>query len=206
MSKQMREIMDKFGNLLNESSLNRIYSHIQEHDCAIITAFRSSMVNCVSGEDDERILNIRNNKNRNKNLKAALISLGYGVTGVKGTYIENFMSDNEIEVKEDSYFVVNLTDDPTFISKIIKLGEIFCQDSVLILERGGENNYLYGTNESDFPGYGESVPVGGFKPGIESEFMTRVSGRPFALESFGNLQINSKYLVEKFAKPIIDIL
>lgn len=164
------------------------------------------MVNCVGEEDDERILNIRNNKNRNKNLKAALLSLGYGVTGVKGTYIENYMSDNAIEVKEDSYFVVNLSDDPSFIGNIIKLGEIFCQDSVLILERGGENNYLYGTNESDFPGYGESVPVGSFKPGIESEFMTRVGGRPFTLESFGDLQINSKYLVKEFAKPIIDIL
>lgn len=206
MSKQMREMMDKFGNLLNESSLNRIYSHILNHDCVVITAFRSSMVNCVGEEDDERILNIRNNKNRNKNLKAALLSLGYGVTAVKGTYIENFMSDNAIEVKEDSYFVVNLSDDPSFIGNIIKLGEVFCQDSVLIMKKGGENNFLYGTNKSDFPGYGESVPVGGFKPGIESEFMTRVGGRPFTLESFGDLQINSKRIVKEFAKPIIDIL
>ena len=29
--------------------------------------------------------------------------MGYGVTAVKGTYIENFMSDNSIEVKEEDW-------------------------------------------------------------------------------------------------------
>jgi hypothetical protein len=205
MSKQMREIMNKFGKVLNESSLTRIHSHIMKHDCAVITAFRNKLINCMS-EDNGDKLNIGDNKMRNKHLKSALLSLGYGVTSVKGTYIENYMSDNQVEVKEDSYFVVNLTDNPDFISHIKKLGEMFCQDSVMIVEQGGDNNYLFGTNKSDFPGYGESSPVGNFKPGIESEFMTKVGGRPFALESFGDLQINSKRLVKEFAKPIIDLL
>jgi hypothetical protein len=189
MSKQMREMINKFGNVLNESSLNRVHSFIQKHDCSIITAFRSSLINCVDNEDGKK-LNIRDNKSRNKHLKSALISLGYGVTNVKGTYVENFLSDNQIEVSEDSYFVVNLPNDPSFTDKIKKLGEMFCQDSVLILEKGGDVNYLFGTNNSDFPGYGETIPVGNFKPGIESEFMTKVGGRPFALESFDLLQIN----------------
>jgi hypothetical protein len=116
------------------------------------------------------------------------------------------LSDNQIEVSEDSYFVVNLPNDPSFTDKIKKLGEMFCQDSVLILEKGGDVNYLFGTNNSDFPGYGETIPVGNFKPGIESEFMTKVGGRPFALESFDLLQINSKRIVKEFAKPVIDLL
>jgi hypothetical protein len=205
MSKQMREIMNKFGKVLNESSLTRIHSHIMKHDCAVITAFRNKLINCMS-EDNGDKLNISDNKMRNKRLKSALLSLGYGVTSVKGTYIENYMSDNQVEVKEDSYFVVNLTDDPDFISHIKKLGEMFCQDSVMIVEQGGDNNYLFGTNKSDFPGYGEKIELGYFKPGIESEFMTKVSGRPFALESFGDLQINSKRIVKEFAKPILDLL
>jgi hypothetical protein len=205
MSKEMREIMNKFGNVLNESSLNRIHSFTKKYDCGIITAFRNSLINCVGDENDTK-LNIRDNKLRNKHLKSALISLGYGVTNVKGTYVENFLSDNQIEVKEDSYFVVNLPNDPMFIANIKKLGELFCQDSVMILENGGDNNYLFGTNKSDFPGYGESRPVGNFKSGIESEFMTKVGGRPFALESFGDLQINSKRIVKEFAKPVIDLL
>jgi hypothetical protein len=205
MSKQMREIMNKFGKVLNESSLTRIHSHIMKHDCAVITAFRNKLINCMS-EDNGDKLNIGDNKMRNKHLKSALLSLGYGVTSVKGTYIENYMSDNQVEVKEDSYFVVNLTDNPDFISHIKKLGEMFCQDSVMIVEQGGDNNYLFGTNKSDFPGYGEKIELGYFKPGIEAEFMTKVSGRPFALESFGDLQINSKRIVKEFAKPILDLL
>jgi hypothetical protein len=117
MSKQMREIMNKFGKVLNESSLTRIHSHIMKHDCAVITAFRNKLINCMS-EDNGDKLNISDNKMRNKRLKSALLSLGYGVTSVKGTYIENYMSDNQVEVKEDSYFVVNLTDNPDFISHI----------------------------------------------------------------------------------------
>jgi hypothetical protein len=36
--------------------------------------------------------------------------------------------------------------------------------------------------------------------------MTKVGGRPFALESFHLLQINSKRIVKEFAKPVIDLL
>lgn len=205
MSKEMREIINKFGNVLNESSLNRIHSHIMKHDCAIITAFRNKLINCMS-EDSGDKLNISDNKMRNKHLKSALLSLGYGVTSVKGTYIENYMSDNEIDVKDDSLFVVNISEDPSFISGIKKLGEIFCQDSVMIIKQGGNDNYLFGTNLSDFPGYGEKIKIGNFKPGIESEFMTKVVGRPFTLESFDDLQINSKRIVKEYAKTILNLL
>jgi hypothetical protein len=206
MSEPMRNLMDKFGKLLNESTLNRIHTHVMEHDCSVITAFRNSFVNCLDDDNDEERLNIRTNKNINKTLKATLLSLGYGVTEVKGTYIENYLSDNEIEVKEDSYFVVNLKDDLNFVDNIIKMGEILCQDSVLIIKQGGNDNYLVGTNKSDFPGHGEIVNLGKLKAGVESQFMTKVGGRPFTLETFGNLQINSKRIVIEYSKPIINLL
>lgn len=187
---------------INESSLNRIKSFIDNHQCAVITAFRNQLVNCLSFDDDETKINIHDNKGRNKKLKAALLYMGYEITKVKGTYIENYMSENSVEVKEDSFFVVNLKNDPKFISNITKLGELFCQDSVLIFDLG--NNYLYGTNNSDFPGLGNEISVGKFKPGIEGEFMTKVSGRPFTVESFDLLQINSKRIVSEIARPIVD--
>ena len=206
MSKQMRDLINKFGKVLTESTLNRVHKHVMKHDCSIITAFRNSFVNCLDDVNDEKRLNIRTNKNINKTLKSALLSLGYGVTEVKGTYIENYLSDNEIEVKEDSYFVVNLKDDPDSIDNIIKMGEILCQDSVLIIKQGGDDNYLVGTNKSDFPGHGEVVNLGKLKAGVESQFMTKVGGRPFTLESFDNLQINSKRIVSEYSKPIINLL
>ena len=63
-------------------------------------------------------------------------------------------------VTEDSWFVVNSKDDSNFISTIVKLGGMYCQDSIAILEKGGKNSYLIGTNNSEFPGYGEKITFG----------------------------------------------
>lgn len=232
MSKQMRDILDKFKDLsseqnfsrlrrrlpseffesinqkenLTESTLNRLYSHIKNHNCAVITAFRNKLINCKQSEDVDKKINIHNNKGRNKQLKSALLLLGYNITDVKGSYVENYMKENSVEVKEDSYFVVNSTDNPYFIKDIIDLGELFCQDSVMIIERGGDNIYLVGTNNNDFPGYGNTEKLGKFKPGLEGQFMTKVGGRPFVVESFKTLQNNTKHLVERYGRPIVDMI
>jgi len=192
------------SNEISESSLSRINKYIENKQCAVISAFRNTLTNCLYDEDDDKRLNIFDNKGRNKKLYSSLLALGYGVTKVKGTYIENYMQENAVEVKEDSYFVVNLNDDPKFIRKIIRLGETFCQDSVFIFDIGF--NYLFGTNKSEFPGYGTIINVGKFRPGHEGELMTKISGRPFTVENFKDLQINSKRLVKEWSKPIIDSL
>jgi hypothetical protein len=132
--------------------------------------------------------------------------LGYGVTKVKGTYVENFAQQNAIEVNEESFFVVNMKDDSDFISNMTKLGELFCQDSIMIIEKGGDNNYLIGTNNSEYPGYGNIEKLGEFKPDVEAEFMTRVGGRPFSFESFDLLQNNTKRLVSEDAKILMKFL
>lgn len=196
----------KTGDVIEESTLNRLMSHIMSHDCAVITSFRNSMVNCLFSGKNDKLINIRTNKGRNKTLKASLLSLGYDITKVKGSYIENYLSDNQIEVKEDSFFVVNSNDDDNFINTIYRLGEMFCQDSVLIIEKGGDSIYLHGTNNSDFPGFGNNVPMGKFKPGIEGEFMTKVGGRPFVIENFKLLSNNSKKIVTDLSRPIIESL
>lgn len=193
-------------NQISESSLSRVYSHVQKHDCAIITAFRNKLINCVTGEQSGKELNTFQNKERNKNLKSALLMLGYGVTSVKGSYIENYMEDNQIEVNEDSYFVVNRNNDSNFEKMIFSLGQMFCQDSVAILRKGGENNYLVGTNYGDFPGYNNIEPLGKIKMGDEDMFMTKVGGRPFVMESFDKSQINTKRLIIKYGKPILEMI
>jgi len=209
---------------VNESSLNRIYSHILQHDCAVITAFRKKLNNCISknswsisellllpgdeakDDSEEVVLNTSQNKKRNQELKSTLLKLGYSVTSVKGTYIEDYMSENAIEVKEDSYFVVNIKDDPQFKNNIANLGKNYCQDSVIIIEKGGNNNILYGTNYNSFPGAKKKYQLGKFKPGVESEFMTKVGNRPFTLESYDSLQINSKRIVTELSRHIVSLL
>ena len=104
-------------------------------------------------------------------IKATLLKFGYGVTAVEGTYIENYMKKNAVEVKEDSMFVVNLEDDPKFFANLEMLAQKFCQDSVLLVPQGGEGAYLKGTNDS-YPGLGKSEKVGSFTGGKEGEFMT----------------------------------
>ncbi len=191
---------------VTESSLSRVYSHVQKYDCAIITAFRNKLIDCSMGDKSGKDLNIFQNKARNKNLKSALLMLGYGVTGVKGSYIENYMQDNQIEVTEDSYFVSNKNNDPRFEKMIISLGRMFCQDSVAILKKGGENNYLVGTNYVDFPGFNNIEQLGKIKMGDEDLFMTKVGNRPFVMESFDDSQINTKRLIIKYGKPILEMI
>lgn len=199
--------------LLKESGLSRVHQHIEEHDCAILTAFRNDpkdMSKCAKGsiDDTDQKGNTRTlNKRRNRDLKAILFGFDYGVTAVDGSYIENFEQPDQIEVKEDSLFVVNLNDDPDFVRNVQEMAEKFCQDSVIVIPQGGKSAYLYGTNSSEFPGYGEKVEVGNLKMGKEAEFMTRVNKRPFTfgegLETYKNLSRLEKMVVKSIKKQLL---
>ena len=190
---------------INESSLSRVSSYIQNYDCAVITAFRNQLINCVLDEKSEEELSLYDKRARNKKLKAALMLLGYGVTNVKGSYIENYMEENAIELKEESFFVVNINNDSDFFRNIVALGKLYCQDSVIFFMDGGSDIFLYGTNHFDFPGYEEKKQYSKFNYGLESEFSTKVGGRPFTMmETFKNAQINSKRMITEFGRPILD--
>jgi hypothetical protein len=201
MSKEMRR-------LLNESNTKRLYKHLMNYDCAVITAYRDSLKGCLKGslgidkEDSEFIeLTKKENQSRNKVLLTALLRLKYGVTSVVGTYIENYMTDNEVPVSEHSFFVVNLTNDPKFKENLIKFGKYFCQDSVLFMDKGDVNNYLYGTNNSH-PGVGNSEQLGKWKDGT-SEYMTTKNKKSFYLETFDSGNVGSKFLIDRASKDIL---
>ena len=201
MSKEMRR-------LLNESNTKRLYKHLMNYDCAVITAYRDSLKGCLKGslgidkEDSEFIeLTKKENQSRNKVLLTALLRLKYGVTSVVGTYIENYMTDNEVPVSEHSFFVVNLTNDPKFKENLIKFGKYFCQDSVLFMDKGDVNNYLYGTNNSH-PGVGNIGQLGKWKDGT-SEYMTTKNKKSFYLETFDNGNVGSKFLIDRESKDIL---
>ena len=69
----MKKILENWNKfVLTESGLSRIYGHIMEHDSAILTAFRNEYTNAE-------------NYQRNRELKAYLLSMGYGVTKVEGS-------------------------------------------------------------------------------------------------------------------------
>ena len=209
--KKLMEGWNKYTKeVLNESSLSRLWTHMQDHQTAMITAFRDDPENgedCVMApQPAEGNSPGQKNKDRNRDLKATLLKFGYGVTAVQGTYIENYMKDNAVEVKEDSMFVVNLEDDPQFFINLEMLAQKFCQDSVLLVPQGGEGAYLKGTNNS-YPGLGKSEEVGSFTGGKEGEFMTRVKGRPVVfkeeLETYASKSRLSRMAIAAIAKRVL---
>tara|TARA_R100000008_G_scaffold61052_1_gene38468 strand:- start:120 stop:755 length:636 start_codon:yes stop_codon:yes gene_type:complete len=204
----MKKILNEWNEfILNESSISRTYEHITNHDTAFVTAFRDNtedLTKCM--EDHSKTLK---NFERNRQLKAVLLNKGYGVTAVDGTYVEDFGTPAAKEVKENSFFVVNLSDSPKFKDDLRGLSEHFCQDSFLFVPRGGEDAILVGTNKAEFPGYGNEEEVGSFLGGQEGEFMTRVgkSKRPIkfgeGLETKAKMQNNTKFLISRLANKVL---
>ena len=208
MNRMFKLMEDDTKAEIDETSLSRVWSYTEKYEIATITAFRNQNVNCLKvrdGEEEGQEFSRKDNVERNKDLYAVLLNKGYGITKVKGTYIENFDTPAAVEVAEDVFFVVNYNQDENFFSTIIKLGKYFCQDSVL-LKPIGEEAFLYGTNNSDFPGLDNKFPLGNFKGGQEAEFMTRVGKgkRPFQFAESYN--VNSRHIISQRAKRIINDL
>ena len=181
--------------IINEAGLSKIRQDMSDYDTAFITAFRGDINDksmCIYTPPSEEELSERDkmgkrgesNKRNNKELSAFLLSQGYGIKNVQGSYIENFNSiDPEKiprEVKEASFFVTNLNNDPEFAEQIINLGKRFCQDSVIIVPKG-EEGYIYGTNKT-YPGLDQKETVGKFMGGETGEFMSRINSRPFVMK------------------------
>jgi len=174
--------MKSYKQILNESSLSRLWKHNEEHDAAALTAFRKG-ADCGEGEPYTK----KENKQRNKSLLAKLKAKGYGVTKLHGSYPEGGKTAKEI-----SYFVVNLSDDADFEKEILKLGKGFDQDSILYIPKGaikGESKaYLIGTNscKNIWLGMGKKEVFNKGRMGYDSPIYTsRVNGRPFLFEEIG---------------------
>ena len=207
----MKLLLENWREFINESSLSRLHQHTQEHLTAIITAHRNDPENdtgCIETPPETG----NDNNTRNRVLKAALLRKGYGVTTVDGSYVENFDNPDplkRVEVSEESFFVVNLKDAASFVDEVKRLGELFCQDSILIIPHGGKDAYLLGTNDTSFPGLGNEESVGDYSAGAEAEFMSRVRGRPFTfkevkeLETYEGLSRNAKWAIAKMAERLI---
>ena len=188
--------------LINEAGLAKIRQDMLDFDTAFITAFRGDINDksmCVFTPPEEPLdekggkkrtrtvqgKRAKKNRSNNKDLSAYLLGRGYGIKNVQGSYIENFgsLDPDKIprEVKENSYFVVNLKNDPQFFDEIIDLGKRYCQDSVILVPKGGEA-FIHGTNRGIYPGLDQKETIGQFRGGETGEFMSRIGGRPFVMK------------------------
>ena len=184
--------MKPFKQYVTESSLSRLWKHSQEHDYGTITAFRYAP-ECGEGTPYTK----RENLQRNKSLLAKLRSKGYGVTAIKGSYIENYGKPTAREVGENSYFVADMQDKGRLKKDLLALGEEFEQDSIIFGNRGKAGT-LFGTGDCPdaYPGYGKQIVQGGAIFGKEGEFMSRVNGRPFVFSEEVQYYGVSKYPTE----------
>ena len=180
---------------LIESGLSRIHKAIKKHDYGITTAYRYAP-ECGTGEP----YTYDQNQKRNAHLLAKLRARGYGVTAIKGSYIENYGSANAREVGENSFFVVDIQDSGNLRDDLLKLREEFEQDSI-IFGSAGETGSLIGTNNcpTGYPGYHNEVPQGGAVFGKTGELMSRVKGRPFV---FSESQELVEYGVAKYPSEL----
>ena len=196
--------MKPFKEYLQESSLSRIWKHSQAHDYGTITAFRSAR-DCGKGKPYTK----KENLQRNTSLLAKLRAKGYGVTAIKGSYIENYGSEDPeyppIEGGENSFFVADLQDKGRLKKDLLALGEEFEQDTV-IFGKAASVASLHGSNKC--PGNtfsGKTVKQGGalfgHKAGTFGAFLSRVRGRPFVFAKLSDrkdLEKTEEYGVCKF--------
>jgi len=161
---------------ITESGLSRFWKHMQERDCGTITAWRTAE-ECNTG----RKYTYREKLQRNRSLLAKIQSRGYGVTKMKGSYIEGYGTESAIEVHEDIFFVVDIKSSGNLESDLRAWGELFEQDSILFVPAGGDTALLIGTNkcQDGYPGYGNKKAFDKRSMGFEGEFFSRVSGRPW---------------------------
>jgi len=174
--------------ILKESSLSRILSHMQAHDCGTITAFRNAR-DCGAGARYTRA----ENQQRNRSLFAKVFTAyRHQVTAVKGVSVENYKTPNEKEMLEDVFFVVDEHDKGTLLADLKRWGEEFEQDSIMFIPKGGATSELHGTNhcKGGFPGYGVVDKFDSRKMGARGEFFTIVNGRPFKFYSLNDITEN----------------
>lgn len=164
---------------LNESTITRLLKHNREHCCAMLTAFRQ-----FDKEDLPRTIG-QNNKD-NLLLGKTLRYCGYGITKVIGTYAEQI--NGKKPTIENSWFVVDLKDDPNFVKNIVEFGTAHSQDSVLIIPKDGffdvKKAYLAGTNPENvgddcFVRWQEKKHATEIKFSKDNDMLTKIKNKSF---------------------------
>jgi len=168
--------MKQFSKTLLETSFGRVYQHTQNRNIGLISASRGHL----SPEE--------NNK-RHEALKSDIRKAGFGFVPVKGRYVENFGTEHAKNVDEKSLLVIGKEghDNGHLLGFLKNHGEKYEQDSVLHKSHNSKNAMLHGTNESGWPGKGQTHDVGSWHPNRAGEFHSLIKGKKqfnFSEESF----------------------
>ena len=187
---------------LEESSLSRVYKHMEKSDVGIISASRDK-------DKDGNSFTYKDNQKRTEQLLKELRNRGYGPTKLRGHFEEEDPTDKKkkIKVKETAFFVVG-KDGRDLLKDLKTLGKKFDQDSILHKAKG-KKAVVAGTRAgiSDFTVGNFNVP----KLGQEFDALSKIGGRTFIFKECrqtGGLNIATsvvrKHQIKVIEKGIID--
>ena len=137
----------------------------------------------------------KENVKRTQELSAALKKLRYGVKYMSTDGM--FKETNSKSVRSEySFFVVNLNNNPDFLTDMAKLSEYYNQDSFLFKAKEDEEAFYVGTN-SGWPGYHEIESAGKLKVNsFKNVYYTKVNskgggeGNSFTFEDYKKQYMN----------------
>ena len=185
---------------VEESSLSRLFKHMDKSDVGIISASRKV--------DDDNPLSLKDNQKRTEQLLKELRNRGYGPTKLRGHFEEEDLKDpkKKIKVRETAFFVV-AQGGRDLLKDLKTLGRKFDQDSILHKAKG-KKAVVAGTRAiSDFTVGNFNVP----KLGQEFDALSKIGGRTFIFKECrqtGGLNIASSQLrklqLKSIEKGIID--
>jgi hypothetical protein len=149
------------------TSLGRIYQHTKERSIGAMTAFRGEY-------------SLKENRERNEELKKKIREAGFGYVKVKGSYVENKGTEKENLVSEESFIVVGGKDKAS-AAKLKKFlegaGKEYMQDSILFKPHDSEDASLVFTAGKDA---GTTYNVGKWHPTNATEFFSQLKkGKSF---------------------------
>jgi len=179
------------GSEINESSLSRVNKHMSEHDCGIITAWRTAENPCNEGKPFTRGQKDQRNTSLLSKLSKLRLLVGYGITDGLGVYKEVKKSTDSEKAEPESkpsveevFFVVDLKDSGELKKDLFLLGKEFDQDSVLFIPKGSSDATTINTNDCLPDPIGTEIVVGGrLKYGDSTEFYTTIRNRAFKFTS-----------------------
>jgi len=154
---------------VEESSLSRLFKHMDKSDVGIISASRKV--------DDDNPLSLKDNQKRTEQLLKELRNRGYGPTKLRGHFEEEDLKDpkKKIKVRETAFFVV-AQGGRDLLKDLKTLGRKFDQDSILH-KAEGKKAIVIGIKSgiSDFTVGNFHVP----KLGQEFDALSKIGGRTF---------------------------
>ena len=161
------QILSKFR--LEAAGINRIRQWLETCDCATISAFRGYSGKAIEelGQDGFNLLTPEEkaqyaiprsvNMRNTALLRSKITALGYGYIQIKGMFQEATASKPQGEV---SFLVFDKDHKGALKKDILKLGNLFEQDSITYAPAGGNFSELETTPFYAEPGKGRHGPTG----------------------------------------------